>query len=132
MHCRTARPNDSLPKRTPYLLLLLLTFSALLVHGYHPAAEDGEIYLPGIKKILNPSLYPFGDEFFMNHARLTLFPKLIAASVRLSHLSFDLTVFLWYLVALFLTLLAAWQWSGELFDEKEARWSGVTLLATML
>lgn len=128
---RTAHPSDS-SRRTPYLLLILLTFSGLLVHGYHPAAEDGEIYLPGIKKILNPSLYPFGDEFFMNHARLTLFPKLIAASVRLSHLSFDLSVFLWYVVALFLTLLAAWKWSGELFDEIEARWAGVTLLTTML
>jgi hypothetical protein len=119
-------------KNKPYLPLLLLTFSALLVHGYHPAAEDGEIYLPGIKKILNPALYPFGDEFFMNHARMSLFPKLIAASVRLSHLSFDLTVFLWYFAALFLTLLAAWQWSGEFFEEMEARWAGVALLATML
>src|SRR5262249_11840263 len=68
----------------------------------------------------------------MNHARMTLFHKLIAASVRLSHLSFDLTVFLWYLGALFLTLLAAWEWSGEFFDEKEARWAGVALLATLL
>jgi len=132
MHYQTARRNDVFTKLKPYLILLLLTFSSLLVHGYHPAAEDGEIYLPGIKKILNPALYPFGDEFFMNHARMTLFPDLIAASVRLLHLSFDLTVFLWYLVALFLTLLAAWQWSGEFFDEMEARWAGVGLLAAML
>jgi glyoxalase/bleomycin resistance protein/dioxygenase superfamily protein len=48
--------------RKPYLRLLALTFAALLVHGYHPGVEDGEIYLPGIKKILNPALYPFGSE----------------------------------------------------------------------
>ena len=65
--------------RKPYLRLLALTFAALLVHGYHPGVEDGEIYLPGIKKILNPALYPFGSEFFLNHARLTLFDELIAA-----------------------------------------------------
>ena len=35
-------------------LLLLLTAGALLVHGYHPYAEDAEIYLPGVEKILNP------------------------------------------------------------------------------
>jgi hypothetical protein len=119
-------------KRKPYLLLLLLTFSALLVHGYHPAAEDGEIYLPGIKKILNPALYPSFNEFFMNHARMSMFAKIVAASVRISHLSFDLTVFVWYFAAVFLTLLAAWEWSGEFFQERESRWAGVALLAALL
>src|SRR6185369_4698503 len=102
-------------KHSSYLVLFLLTLGGLFVHGYHPAAEDGEIYLPGIKKILNPSLYPFGSEFFQNHAGLTQFGNLIAASVRISHLSFDLTVFIWYLASMFLTLLACWEWSGEFF-----------------
>jgi len=118
--------------RKPYLRLLALTFAALLVHGYHPGVEDGEIYLPGIKKILNPALYPFGSEFFLNHARLTLFDELIAASVRISHLSFDVTVFLWYLVSIFLTLLACWEWCEDLFSEAEGRWAGVGLVAALL
>jgi hypothetical protein len=118
--------------RKPYLLLLLLTFSALLVHGYHSAAEDGEIYIPGIKKILNPALYPFGSEFFQNHARLTLFPELIAASVRISHVPFDLILFFWYLASVFLTLVACWEWSGEFFSEPEGRWAGVALLTVLL
>src|SRR5215470_16939005 len=103
----------------------MLTVGCLVVHGYHPAAEDGEIYLPGIKKILNPTLYPFGSEFFLNHARMTVFGELIAASVRISHVSFDLIVFIWYLASIFLTLLACWQWSGEFFWEPEGRWAGV-------
>ena len=45
-----------------YLFLLLLTVAALFVHGYHPATEDAEIYIPGIKKLLYPALYPFGTE----------------------------------------------------------------------
>ena len=116
----------------PYLFLLLLTVAALFVHGYHPAAEDAEIYIPGIKKLLYPALYPFGTEFFLNHARLTLFDELIAASVRLSHLSFDLTIFLWYAASIFLTLLACWQLSGECFTEHNARWGGVVLVAALL
>ena len=44
--------------------LLLLTAIALLIHGYHPYAEDSEIYLPGVLKILNPSLFPANAEFF--------------------------------------------------------------------
>jgi hypothetical protein len=103
-----------------------------MVHGYHPAAEDGEIYLPGIKKILNPHLYPFGSEFFLNHARSTEFANLVAASIRLTHIPFDAAIFLWYVASIFLTLLACWEWSGECFDEVEARWAGVCLVAALL
>ncbi len=119
-------------KLKKYVFLSILTVGSLVVHGYHPAAEDGEIYLPGIKKILNPQLYPFGSEFFLNHARLTQFGNLVAASVQISHISFDVAIFLWYLAAIFLTLLACWEWSAECFDETEARWAGVGLVAALL
>src|SRR5438445_10982615 len=98
-----------------YIYLALLTAGVLLVHGYHPGIEDAEIYIPGIKRILNPSLYPFGAEFFLNHARLTVFAQMVAASIRFSHLSFDVVVFIWYLACAFLTLLACWRLSEELF-----------------
>src|SRR5215467_9921243 len=126
------RKADVTSRLRPVLYLLAITAGALLVHGYHPAAEDGEIYIPGIKKLLNPQLYPFGTEFFLNHARLTLFPNVIAASVRLFHLSFDVTVFIWYLLSIFLTLLACWRLSGECFDRPEARWASVLTVAALL
>jgi hypothetical protein len=119
-------------RRKPYAALLALTLAALFVHGYHPAAEDGEIYIPPIKKLLNPALYPFGSEFFLNHAKLTLFDELIAASVRVSHVPFDWAVFLWYLASIFLTLLACWKWSNDLFTKPEARWAGVAMVAALL
>ena len=71
-------------------------------------------------------------EFFLNHARLTLFDKLIAASVRVSHLSFDMTVFIWYAASIFLTLLACWEWNNEFFSEPEGRWAGVAMFAGLL
>ncbi len=117
--------------RRTYSLLFLITVAALFVHGYHPGVEDAEIYIPAIKKILNPALYPFGAEFFLNHARLTLFDELIAASVRASHLSFDVIVFLWYALSSFLTLLACWRICCECFSEPEARWAGVVLVAAL-
>ena len=119
-------------KRRPYLSLLLLTLAGLLVHGYHPMAEDAEIYIPSVKKVLNPALYPFGSEFFLHHASLTQFDRLIAMSVRISHLSFDAAVFLWYLASIFLTLLACWDWAEECFIEKESRFAGVALVAALL
>jgi len=118
--------------RRQYLYVGLLSAGALLVHGYHAGAEDAEIYLPGVKKLLNPHLYPFGTEFFLDHARLTLFDEVIAASVRISHLSFDLSIFIWYVISTFLTLYACWELSAECFEEAEARWAAVGTVAALL
>jgi hypothetical protein len=112
-------------------ILLLLTSGALIVHGYHPGAEDAEIYLPGIEKILRPDLFPFNAQFFQSHAHMTLFPNLIAASVRISHLRLEFVAFLWQLVAMFLLLLAGWELTGKCFEDRNARWTGVALLAAL-
>jgi len=112
--------------------LLLLTVGALAIHGYHPYAEDAEIYLPGIEKNLHPELFPVGAEFFESHAGLTLFPNLIAASVRLTHLPFDYALFGWHLGAIFLLLLACWELSGKCFATTNARWCAVALVAALL
>lgn len=119
-------------KRRELLILLLLTFGALLVAGYHPFAEDAEIYLPGVEKLLHPELFPFDAQFFADHAGHTLFPDLIAASVRLTHLPLTAMLFFWQLVSIFLLLLACWQLSGRCFPDKTARWTGVSLIAALL
>jgi hypothetical protein len=121
-----------LSKRTTTFGLLLLTLGALAVHGYHPYAEDAEIYLPGIKKLLHPALYPAGTEFFESHASLTLFPNLIAASVRFTHIPFDYAIFIWHLASIFLLLLACWQFGGVCFGTVRARWGAVALIASLL
>lgn len=125
-------PHIPSPRTRNILCLLALTFGALLVHGYHPFAEDAEIYLPGVEKILDPGLFPFGAEFFQSHAHLTLFPNLIAASVRVTHLSLEAALFLWQLLSIFLLLWAGWQLSGKCFADARARWAGVALLAALL
>ena len=112
--------------------LLLLTLGALAVHGYHPYAEDAEIYLPGVEKILHPELFPVHTEFFQTQGNLTLFSRLIAASVRLSHLPFDYVLFTWHLLSIFLLLLAAWEVASRFFQNTTARWGAVTLLAALL
>jgi hypothetical protein len=112
--------------------LLALTAGALLVHGYHPFAEDAEIYLPGVEKILHPQLFPVGQEFFASHASLTLFPNLVAFSLRVTHLPLEAGLFLWQVASIFLLLLACWELSGLLFSNARARWAGVCLLAALL
>jgi len=118
-------------KIKPALILLLLTAGALLLHGYHPWIEDAEIYLPGVEKLLNPALFPFNAQFFESHAHLTLFPDLMAASVRWSHLRLETVLFVWQIVSMFLLLLGAWELSGRCFTSLRARWAGVALLAAL-
>src|SRR5450631_3687377 len=99
--------------------LLLLTVIALLIHGYHPYAEDAEIYLPGVLKILNPSLFPANAEFFGDHAEHTLYPNLIAFSVRATHLPVPWAALLLHLISIFLLLAASWRLATVLFEEKQ-------------
>jgi hypothetical protein len=125
---------------------LALTAIALFIHGYHPYAEDSEIYLPGVLRLLNPSLFPVNAEFFGEHAGHSLYPNLIAASVRLTHLPLPWTAFLWHLVSIFLMLAGTWRLASAFFpdpnagkdeaadrkDALNARWAAVALMAALL
>ena len=123
--------ESSLSRKTR-LLLLLLTMGAVFIHGYHPWVEDAEIYLPGVEKLLDPELFPFGSEFFQHHASLTLFPNLVAVLVRISHLPLEWVLLLVHLASIFLLLLASWELSARCFTDPKARWGGVVLLAALL
>jgi hypothetical protein len=119
-------------KRTDILILFFLSVAAFLIHGYHPGAEDAEIYISGVLKLLNPHLFPYNAEFFGSHAHLTLFPNLIAASVRVTHLSLGTVLLLWQFASIFFLLLACWLLSGKCFREQGPRWAGVSLVAALL
>jgi hypothetical protein len=118
--------------RTPILRLLLITALAVLVHGYHLGADDAAIYVPAIKKVADPELYPFGSEFFLSHAHLSWFAEMVGYSARLTRLPADFTIFAWHLAGVFLLLLAAWRLAGACFRDEAARWGGVALLAALL
>ena len=112
--------------------LLLLSFVAFLIQGYHPYAEDAEIYLPGVLKILNPALFPANAQFFGEHAGYSLYAKLIAASVRITHVPPPWVVFSWQLASIFLLLAGTWRLAGAFFEQERARWGSVALMATLL
>jgi len=112
--------------------LVLFGAAALLVHGYHPYAEDAEIYLPGVLKILNPRLFPLNADFFGEHAGHTLYPHLIAASVKIAHLPLAWMVFIWHMVSIVLLLAATWRLAAAFFEEERARWAAVALMSALL
>ena len=97
--------------------LSLLTAFAFFVMGYHPGLEDDAFYLAAIKKNLNPALFPHDSEFFTLQFQATIFDKLIAFSVRLSHLPLAWAVLFWQLAAIFLVLHGCWRISRRCFPK---------------
>lgn len=119
-------------QRNTAAFLLLLTAAAFLTQGYHPFVEDAEIYLPGVERLLDPSVFPSGQEFFQSHARMTLFPNLVAYSLRATHLKLEAGLMTWQLASILLLLAACWRLSGVLFSAESARWSAVCMVASVL
>jgi hypothetical protein len=127
-HSMTSATNQ----RLPFVRLALLSAAAVVLHGYHLGVEDAEIYIPAAKKLLNPRLYPFATEFFLSHERLSLFAPILACSARLTHLSMDATIFLWYIATLFATFAACWMLAALGFCSARARWCAVLTIAAVL
>ncbi len=116
----------------PVLRLALLTFGALLIHGYHVGVEDGEIYLPAVRKLLHPNLYPYASQFFLSHERLSFFAPVVALSARMTHLSVDWVALIWYLALVFAMLSACWTLLSLCFRSPRARWCGVLLITAVM
>jgi hypothetical protein len=119
-------------QRLPILRLALVSVAAVALHGYHLGVEDGEIYIPAAKKLLNPTLYPYATEFFQSHEHLSLFGHILAWTARLTHLSMDWTVFLWYIATTFLLIVSCWTLAAISFSSARARWCGVLVIAAVL
>jgi hypothetical protein len=114
------------------VLVTALTFLAVIVNGYHPYAEDGGVYLPEIKQLLDPGLYPHGTEFVVGHLRYSLFAPMMAGLVRQSHFGLETVLLLVHLATLWVTLFAAWLLTARCYESREARGGAVTLLAVWI
>lgn len=113
-------------------ILVALTLGAFFLDGYHPGVEDAEIYLPGILKRLHPALFPYNSEFFESHAHMTLFPQLIAGSIRFFHVPVGIGILGWQLLSIFLLLLGCWRIAKQCFREEYAVWCAVALVGGLL
>ena len=109
-----------------------LTAAALLIHGYHFGVEDGEIYVPAAQKLLHPNLYPFAPEFFLSHGHLSLFGSILAWTARLTHMSMDWTLFVWYILSLFATLASCWLLAAACFSSPRAHWTAMLVITAVL
>jgi hypothetical protein len=114
------------------LILAVLAACGLLIAGYHPGAEDDGVYLSAIKRDLNPALYPHDSDFFAVQLQATIFDKVMATSVRLTHLPLGWVIFAWHYLTIYLVLLGCWRMSRRCFPEEYAQWASTTLVAVLL
>ncbi|MBS1798913.1 MAG: hypothetical protein JSS95_03720 [Acidobacteria bacterium] len=113
-------------------LITGLTALALVVHGFHPYAEDGGLYLAGVKRVLDPTLYASGPEFVLGHLRFSLFAPTVAWLVRTSGLQLETVLLALHLISIWATLWAAWLLAGRCFRSLRERTGAVALLAVWL
>ncbi len=136
-------PNAALPKPATssstkniaalsVLKLIVLTLVAFVIMGYHPGLEDDSFYLAAVKRDLNPALFPHDSEFFRLQFQATIFDKLIAASVRLTHLPLAWMVLLWQFLAIFFILYGCLRIARRCFASREAQWGATALVAALL
>ncbi|WP_162601525.1 hypothetical protein [Occallatibacter savannae] len=111
----------------PFLLTAALTLVAVLIHGYHPYAEDGGIYLPGIFKLLHPELYPAWTGFVTAQTRFSLFAPMMAILVRTTGVGVMTCMFWVYVLSIWGTLHASWLIASRCVGNIEARCGAVVV-----
>jgi hypothetical protein len=115
-----------------YFIVSALTVLALIIHRNHPYAEDGGLYLAGVKRLLHPDLYPYLTGFVTAHLRFSLFAPLLVVLVRAFSLGLMPVMLLLYVASIWTTLFAAWQLALRCFPSTEEWYGAVSFLAIML
>lgn len=121
--------RDSTESRWAFFWLAALTPVALLVHGYHPFADDAGLYVAGVRKLLDPALYRPDAAFVLAMTHLSAFAHLLAVMVRVTHLPLTWVLLLAHLASIYLFLLAGWLVARAVFAREAERWFAV-LFAT--
>ena len=129
---RVAQSAPQQERRFAALLVSALTLLALAIHGYHPYADDGGLYVAGIKRLLDPALYPHSAAFVLEPMRFSLFAPLVAAVARLTHLRLPLVLSALHPASIWTTLFAAWMLAARCWPSRTARAGAVALLACWL
>jgi hypothetical protein len=100
----------------------------LLIHGYHPLADDGAVYVTGIKRLANPGLYRSDSVFVLSPTRFSIFAHVLAPL--LSWVSLPTLLLVCHLGSIFLFLLGTRRVATRIFSDQRSCWGAVLLAAT--
>lgn len=121
-------------------LVSALTLFAVAVDGYHPFADDGGLYVAGVKRLLDPTLFPHQTAFVLEPMRLSLFAPTVARLVRFLpmtpdhrlHTGLPVVLLALHLACIWVLLYAAWMLASRCWTTQAARAGAVALLACWL
>ena len=126
-------PTDAQTQhRQAIAIVSLLSLFALAVQGFHPYAEDGGLYVAGIKKMLDPTLYTVRPEFVMAHLRFSPFASTVAGIARITHIPLPWMLLALYCASVWSTLYAGWMVISRCIESRAAQYAAVALLACWL
>ena len=111
--------------------LAALTLSVLLIHGYHPLAEDGGLYVAGVEWTLSPSLFPHFTEFVSEHVRFSVFAPVVSATTSAAHLPLLVVLLLIELFSITLMLAAGRALLRRVTSNERAQLAGLGMLAAL-
>lgn len=130
-----SQPRHCLPRRWSAaawnLAFAALTLATLLVHGYHPLAEDGGLYVAGVELTLNRSLFPHFSEFASEHLHYSIFAPVVAYITRFTHLPLLSVLLLMELLGIVLMLTGARALLRRVMPSERAQIAGVAMLAAL-
>ncbi|MGC2503439.1 MAG: hypothetical protein WA400_15050 [Silvibacterium sp.] len=121
--------RETILSRSTLLRLAALTPAVLLIHGYHPFADDAGIYVAGIRKLLNPALFQPDAPFVLANTHLSVFAHLMAEVVRVTHLPLAVVLLATHLASIYVFLLASWSVASRVFPRAAERWFAVAFAA---
>jgi len=101
------------------------------VEGYHPGVEDDVVYLSAIQRRLNPALYPHDHQWFTLEMQASVFDRLVAGWVRLTHIPLPVTELLGQCAAAVLLLWACLALARRCFATRAGQWAGVALVGVL-
>jgi hypothetical protein len=110
-------------------LVGLISILTVLLHGFHPYSQDGSIYVAGIKRQIDASLYPGDYAFLQGHLRLSLFSWLMSFLIQHLHIPLDQLLFVTYVFSAIAFLWGCRVLAKRIFVSEAARWSATIFTA---
>jgi hypothetical protein len=111
--------------------LAALTLVVLLVHGFHPLAEDGGLYVAGVEWKLYPTLFPHFTEFVSEHIRFSVYATVLSAITRATHLPLLLVLLIAQISSITLMLAAGRALLQRITRNERAQLAGLGMLAAL-
>lgn len=115
------------PSLTHHFFLLAISALTFLVHGYHPFADDAGLYVAGVEKLLDPTLFPVGMRFILSETRIESFYPLMIGVTKMLGGSLEGALLLLYLLTVVAFIYGAWYVSGQITDCRFSRLIAVCL-----